>query len=195
MSRAIIATMRIFGSMASSVRKHPEAYREHLLDLYLRRAWTFGTLCRDVEALEQEVSDYLEPAVRERGLELQRAATRLTAVLRAASVEALEVRLATATGELEAATGALEAELTQSAALRKELADSHAEYAALELHSGGLRAESERLSKACAALARDKDEARAVTDAVRRSYSWRMSAPLRRLYEWLRLGSRASYDR
>jgi hypothetical protein len=62
------------------VEKHRQSYERHLLDLLLRREWTFADVCLRVDALEQEIATRLEPALAERRLELQRARARLAAL-------------------------------------------------------------------------------------------------------------------
>jgi hypothetical protein len=81
------------------VEKHRRSYERHLLDLVLRREWTFADVCLRVDALEQEIATRLEPALSERRFELRRAQVRLAALEAQRSLEQ----------EKEAQSAALEA--------------------------------------------------------------------------------------
>ena len=101
---------------------HQERYREHLLDLLLRREWAIAKLCRGIDDVQEELAVTLEPAVRERQQELQLAGNRLSAVT--PQHVALQARVEMLEGQIE---------------------------------------------------------------ALHRSWSWRATSPLRRVYEWLGL--------
>jgi glycosyltransferase involved in cell wall biosynthesis len=69
--------MRLYTSL---VTRHPAQYSEHLLDLVLRRDWTFARLIRQIDAVREDLTRSLEPALEERRRELERAKERLAAV-------------------------------------------------------------------------------------------------------------------
>jgi len=78
MSRAMTGSdtwFRLFGEL---IDKHSSSYRDHLLDLLLRREWTIARLCRGIDAVQEELPTVLEPAVRMRRRELEGARARLT---------------------------------------------------------------------------------------------------------------------
>lgn len=122
MSRVMNATDTWFGLYGQLVDKHPDRYREHLLDLLLRREWTVARLCRGIDTMQDEYVTVLAPAVRERRRELD------TARARAAEAQTRE----------------------EAVALREA-------NRALQGH----------------------------VEALHRSWSWRITAPLRRIYEWI----------
>jgi glycosyltransferase involved in cell wall biosynthesis len=164
MSRAMNDTgayHRIYGEL---VEKHPESFERHLLDLLLRREWTFGDVCRRIDALEEELTTRLEPALEERRGELAGARARLAACERQQELERERDALARRAESLEAQVRAA--------------------------------AEEQRRSKLqLNALSRKVESLEAQGMNVRRSWSWRMTSPLRRLYERIGLGPRSHYDR
>jgi glycosyltransferase involved in cell wall biosynthesis len=144
MSRAMTASDTWFGLFGEIIDKHSTSYREHLLDLLLRREWTIARLCRGIDAVSEELPTVLEPAVRMRRRELDTARARL------AERQALE-------------------EIPQ---IRQELE--------------GLRAHARTLEVAHFALDQERRRAVEEAEALRQSWSWRLTSPLRRVYEWLR---------
>jgi hypothetical protein len=64
---------------ATLVEKHRAAFERHLLDLVLLREWAFSDVCRRLDEMGLEVRMMLEPALRERRRELERAEARLAA--------------------------------------------------------------------------------------------------------------------
>ena len=148
MSRMMTESDTWFGLFGELIDKHPDSYREHLLDLLLRREWTIAKLCHGIDAVSEELPARLEPAVRVRQHELQRARARLE---EREEVDALRTRVNT----------------LQSANLTLEAAN-----AALE--------------DATRALDRERHRAAKRVDDLERSWSWRITWPLRRAYEWLR---------
>ena len=137
MSRAMTGSdtwFRLFGEL---IDKHSAGYREHLLDLLLRREWTIARLCQGIDAVQEELPTVLEPAVRMRRWELERARARLS------QAQALE--------QLTAA-----------------------------------RAQLKTLETAARALDRERHRAVERIEGLQQSWSWRLTAPLRRIYEWLR---------
>jgi hypothetical protein len=129
------------------VDKHPDVFREHLLDLLLRREWTIARLCRSADALQQELSTALEPALQERRLEVDRARLRLDRMTAHEELVSDGEALAARVQDLEAANGSLTA------------AHRYAEHECALAH--------QRI------------------DAIHRSWSWRLTAPLRRIYAWI----------
>jgi hypothetical protein len=130
MSRAMTGSdtwFRLFGEL---IDKHSTSYRDHLLDLLLRREWTIARLCGGIDAVQGELPTVLEPALRIRRTELERARKRL------AEREAVE------------------------------------ELAVLRTHAHNLEA----LNRALAQRIED----------LHQSWSWRLTSPLRRIFEWLR---------
>ena len=120
MSRTMNAADGWFELYGRLIETHADAYREHLLDLLLRREWSIARLCRGIDGVQQELSTVLEPALAERRRELD--------------------------------------------AARARLADRQA---------------YDALAAECAA-------AHGRIDALHRSWSWRITAPLRRIYDWVR---------
>ena len=164
------AHLRLYGAL---IERHPESYRQHQLDLVLRREWTTATLARSIEALETEISVNLEPALAERRRECERARERLTEIRR---VRELEREVQRRRAEAEGQAWEL-AEMTR-----------RAEWLASE--RAGLASERDALS--AAALAMETKRAAAAADHVRRldeiheSWSWRLTAPLRVVSGWWR---------
>jgi glycosyltransferase involved in cell wall biosynthesis len=131
MSRVMNASETRLRLYRELVEKHPSSYREHLLDLVLRREWTIAGLAQRIDGLQQELDTTLYPALRERRLELQRAQARL-------------------------------ADARAADALRQRVDD----------------------------LERERDGALRRIEDLRRSWSWRITGPLRRLYELLNPAAR-----
>jgi len=120
MSRTMNAADGWFELYGRLIETLVDAYREHLLDLVLRREWSIARLCGGIDGGQQELSTVLEPALAERRRELD--------------------------------------------AARARLADRQA---------------YDALAAECAA-------AHGRIDALHRSWSWRITAPLRRIYDWVR---------
>ena len=142
------------------LNKYPEARGEHLLDMLLRREWTIGRLCRAIDSVRQELSLNLEPALDQRRRELETARARL------------------ATGHLVDDTGAPLERTTDVDAAKRERDEELA----------GLRSQVRTLAEAYRALEQESEAARQHVEALHRSWSWRITAPCRRLYELLYLG-------
>jgi glycosyltransferase involved in cell wall biosynthesis len=157
---------------ADLVAKHPKSYQRHLVDLVLRRERTFADLSNQIGALDDEVR-WLESALDERELELTRGRTRLN------DVEA-RLQRENQVRELQARVRELEERL-------RELAERAAW---LDRERSALIDWSDRLETERNVLATQADDASKVADAWRtrtgdlqRSWSWRITSPLRRLYE------------
>jgi glycosyltransferase involved in cell wall biosynthesis len=157
MSRAMTDSDTWFRLFGEIVEKHPNSYREQLLDLLLRREWTIAGLCRGIDAVQEELPTILEPAVRMRRRELEAARARLSD--RRAREELAETR----------------GELVQS---RGELAQSREELRAV-------RAYTQTLEEAHRALDRERNRSQERIETLHQSWSWRITSPLRRIYEWL----------
>ena len=175
------AYQRIYGEL---VQKHSRSYEHHLLDLVLRREWTFADVCLRIDALEQELTTRLEPALEERRRELEGARARLAE---------LEARR-----RLEQEHDALFEEYRRLDHEHDVVLDAHRRLehqrdAVLEAHDRLQREhdtllERQRLSQhersaLVQSLAGIEEQAR----AVRGSWSWRMTSPLRRLYRAARV--------
>jgi glycosyltransferase involved in cell wall biosynthesis len=174
------------------VAKHSETYVEHFEDLYLRRAWTFASLGRDVAVLADEVQHYLEPAVSERSRELHHANGRLAAERsKALTARALEAAVA------DLASSRDEARRLEAQALETRRDSDRLERVVDTLQRRVEQLVEERDTAVRAQAAAAAAEARAAMQAAAllRSSSWRLTAPLRRIYEGLRLGSRNTMDR
>ena len=158
MSRAMTASdtwFRLFGEL---IDKHSSTYREHLLDLLLRREWTLARLCHGIDAVQTELPTVLEPALDMRRRELEHARERL------AEREALEE---------------LPRTRDQLAGLRK-----HADN--LEAANQRMVEGARALEESNRALERERHRAVEQLERLYQSLSWRLTRPLRRISEWLR---------
>jgi glycosyltransferase involved in cell wall biosynthesis len=142
------------------LNKYPEARAEHLLDMLLRREWTIGKLCRAIDSVRQELSLNLEPALDQRKRELETARARQATEPPVDDTGAPLER----TTDVDAATHDHDEELA------------------------GLRSQVFTLAEAYRALEQEREAARQHVEALHRSWSWRITAPGRRLYELLYLG-------
>jgi len=192
MSRKMHQHDRHLRLFAELVEKHPQTYQDYFEDLYLRRAWTFSALGREVTVLADEVQQYLEPAVSERSRELHQASERLAA--ERASAETIR--------HLDVAVRSLASSREEAGRLSAEVREYRHERDRLERMVDDLRGHIEQLSQerdtaVHAQTVAAAQEAKATTQAaaLRESASWRLTAPLRRLYERLGLGSRSAVDR
>lgn len=138
-------------------RRHPYAFREHLPGLLQRREQTIATLQHSIDAMELELSDALLPALESRQREVAAAQQLLTEVRRQQANESVRATLAWEAEEQRRRADWLWAE-------REEL----------------LR----RLSDA-EATARGAQRAAAQLAALRGSWSWRLTSPLRWLAGFL----------
>jgi glycosyltransferase involved in cell wall biosynthesis len=102
MSRVMNADDTWFNLFGGLVDRHPAAYRKHLPDLLLRREWAIAKLCRGIDAVREELSTTLEPAVHERRQELERARTRLLEKQDLEEAAGLRTRLQAAEAEVDA---------------------------------------------------------------------------------------------
>jgi len=192
MSRAMHDTGAFERIYAGMVEAHRATFEAHLLDLVLRRDWAFADVCHRLDNLDVEISMLLEPAVAERREELAVATRRLTALETEAALrqtnEQLTHGIRALTAERDQAVelfGRVEHERRQTDEARR-----HAEAAWRD--SDSARQQAERAW----AEARDAQAAvQAALDRLLHSLSWRLTAPLRRVYEALRLGPRSGDDR
>ena len=153
------AHLRLYSAL---IERHHESYRQHLGDLLLRREWTMSTLARSIEALETEIAVNLEPALAERRHEGERARARVAEIRR---VRDLEREVQVQRAEADAREWKL-AEMTRRA--------------------DWLASERDGLLTAAAAADRRAAETSRVTNEIRQSWSWRMTAPLRAVAGWWR---------
>jgi glycosyltransferase involved in cell wall biosynthesis len=149
MSRVMNDTGAWFHLYGALVDKHAGVYDVHLLDLLLRREWGIAQLCRGVDAVQQELSTTLEPAVRERRRELESARARLSE--------------------------------------RQSFEESAALIRAQTQHIETLTRECEHAHERVDILTRERQAALERIEALHRSWSWRVTLPLRRIYELLGL--------
>jgi glycosyltransferase involved in cell wall biosynthesis len=178
MSRAMHDTGAFERIYAGMVDAHRPSFETHLLDLILRRDWAFADVCRRLDNLDIEISTLLEPAVAERRQELAVATQRLTELETAAALRETNEKLADE-------TRALTAERDRAVEL----------FGRVE-HERRQADEARRQAERAWADARDAQAAvQASLDGLLRSLSWRLTAPLRRVYEALRLGPRSGDDR
>ena len=159
------AHLRLYAAL---IERHPDSYRRHQLDLLLRREWTTATLAGSIEALETEISVNLEPALEERRRECERARERVAGIRR---VRELEREVEQRRGEAEGQEWKL-AEMTR-----------RAEWLASERDALLTAASTLRTEQSAAAA----DHQRRV-DEIHRSWSWRLTAPLRIVTGWWRRG-------
>lgn len=124
--------MRLYTSIVS---RHPEPYSEHLLDLVLRREWTFARLVRQIDAVRDDLALAVEPLLEERRRELDRARDRLAAVR-----------------------------------------------------------ERRRLQARLETVEAERDAANRLAMEILGSWSWKVTAPIRRAFEAIGLGPRARHD-
>jgi len=172
MSRSMTETevfTRLYGEL---VDKHRPSFERHLLDLVLRREWMFRDVCQRIDRLEFEVTTLLEPALAQRRRELATAKARLAAV----AEEQQRVRAQREDQEARRLAEQRNEELSQ------QLEDARAE-------------QERRLDEARGTAEHELNEARAAADALLASWSWRVTAPFRRVYERFGLGRRSVHDR
>ena len=158
MSRAMNRDETHLRLYAALIDRHRASYETHLTDLLLRREWTMSTLAGSIEALETEISVNLEPALSERRLECERARARVAEIRRVRDLEQEVQRQRT-----------------------------DAERYAWQLTEATRRADwlaSER-EELLTAARRDAEHSRMLDD-MRRSWSWRLTAPLRTVAGWWR---------
>lgn len=195
MSRAMVQDDRWFELFGQLIEKHPDAYADHLIDLLLRREAAIARMCRGIEGVREELSTILEPAVRDRGAELDSAQTRLADRLAreelAAKLQAAEHETEQTAARLEQTTDALQqtaATLEQTVATLEQttatLEETVAVLADARVSENQLRGQLAAQTHAAAEAARRADE-------LKQSWSWRVTAPLRRVYEWLGLAGAA----
>jgi glycosyltransferase involved in cell wall biosynthesis len=179
MSRAMTdgdTWFRLFGLL---IEKHPVSYQEHLIDLLLRREWTIGRLLLGIDAVQDELSTVLEPATRSAAFEIEHARGRLETARLREDLATVRARAQT----LEAQVHSLESRLDDLASVVTERESAvNARNATIQ------RLESERLrleSTVQGYKAANRNLERHVAD-LHHSWSWRVTAPFRRIYEWLR---------
>lgn len=139
-------------------RKHEAAYRRHLEGLYTRRAMVADDLARHIQELRLEEQRWLGPELRKK--------REHAAALRAKAVRARHI--AGLTGRAAAA---------EELAARREretirLGARVAELIAAKTHLAG-------------ELTRMEEGRRQEVAALRRSWSWRIAAPLRAVHGWI----------
>jgi glycosyltransferase involved in cell wall biosynthesis len=140
------------------VAKHQAAYEQHLFDVLLRQDAETAALLRSNDELERRIAADLEPAV----------------ALRREELAALSARLASDRGHTAVRPGS---DLRPPRDLQAAQAAAHrakpAEHSSDDVSAARLRG----LEAALAASTAD-------AEALRASASWRITAPLRRVYGW-----------
>jgi glycosyltransferase involved in cell wall biosynthesis len=167
MSRLMHEDGRWFELYAALMDKHQDLFRTHFLDLLLRREATIARLYRGIDGVQQELAG-LDQAVEERRRERDRARLRL--------LEADTLPRADIQRERDGARAALDA-------LRDELS-------VLRADRDEARSELNRVHRDLPGLVAERDASRARGEALEGSLSWRVTQPLRRIYEWLGLAGR-----
>jgi len=197
------------------VAKHPTSYATYFEDLLLRREWTLTTLSERVAALETEIGD-LEPTIGQREWEVSIARARLAGLLDADQREETLRQLTRAVATAEADRTRLLEDLARSkheaeqreTSLRQFTDELTRVVAAAEVDRNRLtedlahfKREYDRLDERVIQLVREReslDRALALersgrvqdVAALRRSWSWRVTGPLRAVYRWLGLHKR-----
>lgn len=166
----------------SIIERHPSLFRRHWPSLAARREGDVAGHRADTDRLEELIELDLEPAV-------QRARDDLDAVRLQADRADREAALQSEREHLAATSSALEGD---NAALRAQLEQSSR---SLEESASRIRdteSNQRRLHDEVASLTQAHDHAVLAIDALRSSWSWRLSYPLRALgHLALRLRSRA----
>jgi len=170
-------------------RKHAASFRQHLPELLARRERDIAHFRRHIHDLEREYVTWLRPTLA--SLEDDVAMLTRKSSARAANTEALRERdlLAGRAEEAEATSRELERRVGDLESALTSLKSAHSET------STALTATAERASDLdrafqdarAIALARDADFHRADSEIhdLRRSWSWRLTAPLRSIAGWL----------
>ena len=97
---------------AYRVAKHRDAYRAHLIDVFLRQDEETGELLRQNDEIERYIATELEPAVMSHREELAALRSRLASTTPKAVEDAIPSQAAERIRELETALGAVSAEVT-----------------------------------------------------------------------------------
>jgi GT2 family glycosyltransferase len=169
MSRAMNRDEAHLQLYTALIDRHRTAYQQHLTDLLLRREWTMSTLAGSIEALETEISVSLEPALAERRLECERAKARVDEIRRVRDLEQ-EVQRQRVDAEQR------EWQLAETSRRAEWLASERE-----ALLTAIAASETERRTLTAAEQSRLLNE-------VHRSWSWRLTAPLRAVAGWWRRG-------
>ncbi|PWT82893.1 MAG: hypothetical protein C5B57_07930 [Blastocatellia bacterium] len=165
--------LRLYGML---VNKHRVSFEQHLLDLTLRRERSFADMCRGVEALQEEIA-FLEPALVERRLELERARETLAAIDANGRLKAERNALQGRVSELAEERDAFQSRTSELIHERDDFRDKTAE---LIQERNGFRDK-------IAELVQERDAGfRRVSD-LEHSWSWRVTLPLRRIFDWVGL--------
>lgn len=153
----------------SIVERHPAVFREHWPVLAARRDADTAGHRLDIDALEEQLELNVEPAVRRAQDDLHEVRRRVSETERAARRDAEVERLTAAAEGLSTANDALRAELDGST---RALEEAHQRLRTLSSNERLLHTELTSLTSAHA-------RAVAAIDALRTSWSWRLTGPLR----------------
>ena len=169
MSRVMHEDGRWFDLYAALMDRHHDLFRIHFMDLLLRREATIARLYRSIDGVQQELRG-LDLAAEERRRERDRATLRLVEADTLARVSDIQRERDEARAELDALRG-------------------H-ELPALQADRDEARSELDRVHRDLPGLVAERDASRARVEALEGSLSWRVTQPLRRIYEWLGLAGR-----
>ena len=161
---------------ADLIERHPGAYCLHFLDLLLRREHSIAGLQHSIEVMQAEVDEVLTPALAERDREIVSARKRLAEASRVRSLEDLAQERQRVVDEQAASLSRTQDQLRHS---RWETGEQsrRADWLAAE-RATLLERVAELEARAQDATTREAAREREV-GAMRRSWSWRLTAPLR----------------
>ena len=206
MSRMMNDTDTWFELYGSLIDKHRHEFAESLIDLLLRREWSIARLCRGIDGAREELTTILEPAVHGRLEELAAARTKLRDQQALAELPALRTRaewleattqhLGQRVTDLRAQALNLERDKTEAQRhttnLERDNETLKHRTGSLDVHTTNLERQTRELNARYAAqqdelATRAREQRRANEDItkLRDSLSWRITSPLRRIYEWL----------
>jgi glycosyltransferase involved in cell wall biosynthesis len=173
MSRVMMAGATYALLYSELAKKHAASFRVHAEALVVSRETELFDLRAHIRDLDSEYAEWLRPEVGRHFDEVTRLERRL-------DVHQARVALARERSELAAMLAAKDQALGQA---HDEVARTRADADRLATDAERARAEAGRATADAMRAHEEAVRARAEVDAVRRSWSWRVSAPLRRLYD------------